>query len=99
MGVIDGIIEFAFIDNGFPTGIGLGLGFAWAHSRMNDARAPWMPRTRYRIVRGLWLCYAAEVRPWWFPVWMQIGKPTRSVDLARKICHVHKNPVVEEVDL
>ena len=57
-------------------------------------------KTRYRIVRDSYCGYEAQVRHWWFPVWLQLGgcNTFGTVEGARGYIRCFRQPVVEYVD-
>ena len=57
-------------------------------------------RTRYRIVTDRYCGYEAQFRPWWCPVWLQIGfsNTHSSVEAARRFIDGSKGTVVEYVE-
>lgn len=57
-----------------------------------------MFRNRYRIVRDSYCGYEAQVKRWWFPIWMQIyGCNTETtIDKAKVWIERHKGYVVYE---
>lgn len=57
-----------------------------------------MFQNKYRIVIDSYAGYEAQVKRWWFPVWMQIDgiNTSSTLDKAKEWINCHKGVVVYE---
>ena len=59
-----------------------------------------MFRTKYRIVRDSFLGFEAQFRPWWSPVWFQMGftNTLATVERAEDYIRGYAQRVVKTVE-
>lgn len=58
-------------------------------------------KNKYRVVEDNYSGYEAQVKKWYFPVWLQIGfiNTSPSIEGAKKHCEIHAKKLVINVEV